>query len=139
MIPNLFIALQWYIMLALLGLIFLPLTKRLFPNFIDGGYAFAKTIGILILTYLTLVTGTFHILTFSFPSLIILILISFGLSFFSLRYIPLADKNQRLLPWLIIEELLFFLTFIFWAYVRSFAPDINGLEKFMDYGFVNSI
>lgn len=139
MISSLFIALQWYSMLLLLGLIFLPLTKRLFPQFIDGGYAFAKTVGILIISYLMLVTGTVHILTFSFPSLIILILSSAGLSFFSFRYLPLPDKNRRLLPWIITEELLFLTVFLFWAYVRSFTPDINGLEKFMDYGFVNSI
>lgn len=26
-----------------------------------------------------------------------------------------------------------------WAYIRGFQPDIHGLEKYMDYGFVNSI
>ncbi|MEK7605094.1 MAG: DUF2298 domain-containing protein [Patescibacteria group bacterium] len=139
MINSLFIALQWYSMLLLLGLIFFPFTKRLFAQFIDGGYAFSKTVGILIVAYLMLVTGTVHILTFTFPSLIILILVSAGLSFFSFRYFPLPDKSHRLLPWIIAEELLFLTVFLFWAYVRSFTPDINGLEKFMDYGFVNSI
>jgi len=41
--------------------------------------------------------------------------------------------------WILIEEALFLIVLTFWTYIRSFAPDINGLEKFMDFGFVNSI
>ncbi len=42
--------------------------------------------------------------------------------------------------WFLIacEELLFLTVLYIWAYVHSFAPDIHGLEKYMDYGFVNS-
>src|SRR3990167_4289917 len=27
----------------------------------------------------------------------------------------------------------------FWAIIRGFQPDIEGLEKFMDFGFMNSV
>ena len=37
------------------------------------------------------------------------------------------------------EELLFLLALATWSFVRGFQPDIQGLEKFMDFGFVNSI
>src|SRR5690606_20373540 len=36
-------------------------------------------------------------------------------------------------------ELIFVVFLCLWSWVRSFSPDINGLEKFMDYGFMNSI
>jgi uncharacterized membrane protein len=39
----------------------------------------------------------------------------------------------------IIEELLFFGALLFWAHIRAHSPDIHGLEKYMDYGFMNSI
>jgi uncharacterized membrane protein len=39
----------------------------------------------------------------------------------------------------IFEEVIFLACIFFWAYVRSFSPDIHGLEKYMDFGFVNSI
>jgi uncharacterized membrane protein len=35
--------------------------------------------------------------------------------------------------------LVFLVTLFFWAFVRSNNPDIHGLEKFMDFGFLNSI
>jgi uncharacterized membrane protein len=38
----------------------------------------------------------------------------------------------------IFQELLFFAILTAWSFVRGFAPDIEGLEKFMDWGFVNS-
>ena len=33
----------------------------------------------------------------------------------------------------------FLFSLCFWTYLRGFTPKIEGLEKFMDYGFVNSI
>lgn len=39
----------------------------------------------------------------------------------------------------LFEEILFFLSLAFWAYIRAHQPDIHGLEKYMDFGFVNSI
>jgi YYY domain-containing protein len=38
-----------------------------------------------------------------------------------------------------IEEFLFLVVLIFWSYIRAHQPAIEGLEKFMDYGFVKSI
>ncbi|NCO55781.1 MAG: hypothetical protein GW876_10350, partial [Bacteroidetes bacterium] len=37
------------------------------------------------------------------------------------------------------EEILFIGVSAIWTIVRGYAPDINGLEKFMDYGFMLSI
>lgn len=39
---------------------------------------------------------------------------------------------------IIVEELLFFLGLLFLSIVRGYAPDINGLEKFMDHGLIVS-
>jgi YYY domain-containing protein len=33
----------------------------------------------------------------------------------------------------------FFVATVVWAIIRGFQPDINGLEKFMDFGFMQSI
>lgn len=52
---------------------------------------------------------------------------------------PFLHDGRYLSKWIIIEEFLFIVILAFFSYVRAFAPDINGLEKFMDYGFVNSI
>src|SRR3990170_4356388 len=47
----------------------------------------------------------------------------------------LASKKKVL----IFQEAFFFAGLLFWSYVRAHQPDIEGLEKFMDYGFINSI
>jgi uncharacterized membrane protein len=37
------------------------------------------------------------------------------------------------------EEFLFIAAFFFWVFIRSQEPSIHSLEKFMDFGFINSI
>lgn len=141
--PDLLITLQWWVTLFLLGIIFLPVTHLLFPNFIDKGYAFTKTVGILFLSYLMLVLGITHILPFRFVSLLIILLLSLIFMYLGMRkYRPQVKLKELFLPplrYAVIEEIFFIAIFGLWSYIRAFAPDINGLEKFMDFGFVNSI
>ncbi len=40
---------------------------------------------------------------------------------------------------ILFEELLFIVMLLLWCYVRGLQPDIYGLEKYMDFGFVNAI
>ena len=143
MLSDFLIGFQWWTVLFLIGIIFTPLTYFLFPNFVDRGYIFSKSIGMLILSYLMLVTGIIHVLPFSFLSLACLlslcvILIIFMAKKYAFGHIFFKDLKS-LGKWIVIEEILFLIILIFFSYVRSFSPDINGLEKFMDYGFVNSI
>jgi YYY domain-containing protein len=129
---------EWWTILFGIGIIFLPITTKLFFKFFDKGYIFAKTIGIAAISYLVFIFGTFHILPFSQLSvfIVILILLISNLFFVKSTMLLLQRKNIFLF---IFEELLFLLSFIFWAYIKSFQPDIHGLEKFMDFGFINSI
>lgn len=135
----LFISLHWYIVLFFIGIIFLPLTKKVFGRFsFDHGYAFAKTISIIAISYISYVLGTIKLVPFTQWSLI-LIFISLGLI-----NILLFLKNKHLkifegLGIMVFEEVLFLVSFIFWTYVRSQEPSIHSLEKFMDFGFINSI
>lgn len=134
--------LNWYVYLLLLGLIVYPLTKRLFDPFFDKGYPFAKTIAILVLSYIVFVLGIFKILPFTQLSL-------FGIiGAFIIGYWYINRKNGSLLPNItfskttlvfIFEELLFIASLFFLTFVRGQEPSIRGLEKFMDFGFINSI
>lgn len=133
----------WYGYLFILGLIFFPLTKKLFFSFYDHGYAFAKTIAILILSYVIFVAGTLHILPFSQMSIfLIIILFCIGNVVFLIR--PQTKKNHDNktsfpIGIYIIEELLFIASLLFLTVVRGQEPSIRGLEKFMDFGFMNAI
>lgn len=89
-----------------------------------------------------LLAGVTHLLPFSFQSLLVLLACSATVTLIFKNIITpsavlsLFTSNRK---WILIEEILFLAIFSLWAYIRSFAPDINGLEKFMDFGFVNSI
>jgi len=127
--------LQWYLMLLVVGVAFFGLTKKLFSSFFDQGYAFSKTGGILILSYSVFLLGNLHIAPFHLITLIICLSICFLIGIYINRV------NGKKIPWriLIFEELFFLLALFLWTYVRGQEPSIRGLEKFMDFGFIQSI
>jgi uncharacterized membrane protein len=133
--------LQWYFPLLIIGIVFTPLTKKIFKTFnFDFGYPFAKTLGIILLSYFVYVLGIIKILPFSRMNLFLIIGIFALINFFIYR------KNKKIglgvinhAPTIIIEEFLFLFCLFFWTFIRSQEPSIHSLEKFMDFGFINSI
>lgn len=138
----LFPAISWYIVLLVLGVVFFPVTAYFFgKRFVDYGYGFAKTIGILVLTYSMFVLGTTHILPFSQYALLgLLVLFAFANGFLYFKHHKkMKEKNTSFFHFVVFEEILFFVSFLFWIFIRGQEPSIRGLEKFMDFGFMNSI
>ncbi len=139
--------LWWWFVILIIGLTFLPLAQKIFSGFFDKGYIFSKTLGFAILSYIIFVLGVIHALPFStLDSWIILILVFIFLriSWRSKEGKLVIHKNIFLLDkgrWksAVFEEIIFFIALCIWAFIRGNNPDIHGLEKFMDYGFVNSI
>lgn len=127
--------LQWYVMLLLIGVVFFGITRKLLGSFFDAGYAFSKTVGILILSYSVFLLGNFHIVPFHLISLLICLFIYLVIG------VVINRPHSHPLPWRIIffEELLFVAALFLWAFVRGQEPSIRGLEKFMDFGFIKSI
>jgi len=136
---DLGLVLKFWLVLFLLGLLFLPITNRIFSSFIDKGYIYSKILGIIIFPYLLLVLGIFKILPFNLLSITLLIVVYLVILFYlkGVKIPKLPDKKTRIF-W-VLEEGLFLGALTLWSYVKGFQPDINGLEKFMDFGFINSI
>ncbi|MBI5123478.1 hypothetical protein HZA75_06495 [Candidatus Roizmanbacteria bacterium] len=137
---DIYAVIQWWLTIFLIGAGFLPLTINLFKSFFDQGYLFSKILGVIILSYLIFIFGLIHIISFSRPSAIIIFLIVTSLIWI------FFNKKQNIITLLkqswktfIFEELFFLAALFFWAFIHSFSPDIHGLEKYMDYGFINSI
>ncbi len=131
-----FIILWWFVILTC-GLAVLPLTLRLFSKFWDRGYVFAKIISLGLTTYLVLVLGIFKVLPFTIPVILAVLIVLAAASY---KLNPhFFDDLQKKYPIFVIEELVFLLILIAWSYIRGFAPDIEGLEKYMDWGFINSM
>ena len=129
----------WLFLFIILSPINLPLTRKLLPNLADRGWVFSKIIAILLIGYFSWLLGMLKLVPFSQTSIFLLLVILAVINFF-------VQKNSKK-PWfsklplkiIILEEVVFSIGFIFWSLVRSHNPDIHDLEKFMDFGFINSI
>ncbi|MFW6109917.1 MAG: DUF2298 domain-containing protein [Patescibacteria group bacterium] len=130
--------LTWWGSLFLLGLIFLPTTFYFFRDNFDSGYAFSKIIGIASLSFLTWLAGSLYLLPFGRGTIFLLLSFFAALNIVLLQKINISQVRKKI-HLLIIEEIIFLLAFISWALIRSYQPKIYGLEKFMDFGFLNAI
>ena len=133
--------LKWLILLELLSLAVLPLCGFLFQGLPDGGYPLAKTVGLLLATYLAwlgtnLGLGYFSPLT-CLVSLLLLAAVCWAPA--SLRSALKGLLKPGRAKALISAELLFLFTFIAFAAIRAYNPEIYWGEKTMDFSFLNAI
>jgi YYY domain-containing protein len=129
---------QWWLTLVILGFVGWPLVKAFFERWENHGYILAKAVGLLSVTYVVWVIGSFRLLPFNWLS-IFLSAVVVGMVGWIL--IKPRLKNKVSINWkaIIIEEVFFLVALIFWSWIKAHEPTINGLEKFMDYGFTKSI
>ncbi len=150
--------LQWWAVVAGLGLMFLPLTCVLFHNFHDKGYLFSKVLGIAITGYLMWLLSSIRLMKFTtlscYLSVAVGLLGNAVLLFWLLRKSRQEETlgkdhpagiglpslwNNGILDAIWFEEILFFGVFLLFTYIRCFKPEAYGTEKFMDYGFMTSM
>src|ERR1035437_1504668 len=114
---DIYAVLQWWLVLLILGVGFLPVSIIIFKNFFDKGYIFSKVLGLCITSYAIFLFGVLHILPFTINSSYFIFLLSAGIFFI---FIPDKRKLLSLLKrtWriLLFEEILFFIALFFWAY-----------------------
>lgn len=135
--PDIIFIFKWWLVFLLIGLTFLPLTSRIFSSFLDKGYIFSKIIGLLLISYLVFILGTFHILKFTEISILIAWAALAIPGFLLFKRKKTINKSD--IKILVIEEFLFLGCLLLWSFIKGFSPDIRDLEKFMDFGFINSI
>ena len=102
--------LYWYLMLLIVGAVFFPLTRKIFNKFsFDSGYPFAKTLGIILLSYSVYVLGTIKILPFSRFDLIFVLCLFAIINFFIFKKnkSKLKAFNFRSLIPILFEEIIF--------------------------------
>jgi len=133
----------WWLIIEILGLIALPLTVRLFRHLPDRGYALAKPLGLLLVSYVLWIGATFGLLHNSVGGIVFSIL---AIGAFSGWFYTRGEKDGNLLALLrerrgviVASEALFTLAFVLWALYRAYNPEIAGTEKPMEFGFLNAI
>jgi YYY domain-containing protein len=146
----------WWLVLQVVGLLALPLAAFLFQPLPDRGYAFSKSLGLLLLGYGAWLLAMLGLGSFGPPLLVALLLLLALLSGLLLRWHHGAPlQPAALLGWLrevlrrrwrmvLAYEALFALALLALVWVRSHAvgfvgPHPWGTERPMDFAFFNAI
>ena len=146
--------LRWWLTMMLLGASCIPLTNLLFSGFHDGGFIFAKAIGLALSGWLLWALSSLHIMKFTRTNCIVVVVLVFALNVAGCLVAWRVEKVQRWAAKIKAEsendatrkivlaltfELVFLVIFIIGCYVKCFKPEAYGTEKFMDYGFMTSM
>jgi len=131
----------WWLLVQLLGIIALPFTSILFRNLPDRGYAFGKALAILIVSFILWLAAYAHILPNSRWAIILIIaLLAVGSLILFVRrrheIVGFISENRGVI---IATEVIFLLSFVIFAVVRAYNPEILYTEKPMDFAFLNGI
>ncbi len=132
---------SWWVILFYLGLISFPCLFVLFRRHNGRGIFFTKIFSLITITYLSWITGRFHILSFNKLNLFFLTILILVPSLYlwyrnSKDIVSWLRENYRLV---LLTEIAFFLIFLFFSIIRIYNSSIIGEEKFMDLAFLNSI
>ena len=132
----------WSMLIFLFGIGVFPLTARIFNKFGSGGFIISQALGI-ILTSLVIWTFTYMQITrFNLPCVIgayvVISAVCWGIK--PLRKAALSKLSEPMfVERAVIEETAFVVIFCLMCYFKGYLSDINGQEKYMDYGFIMSM
>jgi YYY domain-containing protein len=132
----------WYLIATLAGLAAFPLAYCLLHGLPDRGYAFTRSLGVLVWGYVFWIGGTLGFLQNDIGGLLLALAALMGLSALAVRRMNLDElsawfRSRR--QYILWVELLFLMAFAGYAFVRSANPEILGTEKPMEVAFINSI
>lgn len=133
--------LLWIIMLLGLWIGMFPLLWSVTKRLPDGGFGVGFPFAAALSAWITWILSSLRLMPFSLLSSVFSFVVLLSAStFFVVRH------RQEWKQWffthraVVAFEFVFFcISLLFWSFIRAFQPDIQGLEKFMDAGFVNSI
>lgn len=137
---DFFTFMTWWEILWIMGLIFMPVTARIFQGFDDNGWMYSKVLAVVICGYVQWLLTSLKLVPFTALSCIVITVLC-GL--LSIAY-GIYGKQKEILPWkqaklVYLEELIFFAVFLLWTYMAGFHPAAHGTEKYMDFGFMQSM
>ena len=135
----------WWLLLQLFGLVGLPLAFRLLGNLPDRGYAFARSLGLLLAGYLLWLGSSLGFWRNSVGGTLVAMLVVAGVGIW--LYFGRRNQENTLLGWLrahktywLAVELIFIVALVGWAVFKSYNPNLEtaGGEKWMEIAFINA-
>lgn len=142
--------LTYWLAAQALGMIGLPAARLLLGALPDHGYAFARSLGLLLTGYVAWLVAMFGLAPFGVPLVIVAGAVVFVGGLLALRHADAAEP-MRLFGWVrsnwrvvIFYEALFTAALVFLALLRAqeygfVGPHPWGTERPMDYAFFNAI
>jgi YYY domain-containing protein len=132
-------AAAWYLALALVGIVALPLVWALFPRLSDRGFGFARILGLIFATYTMTVALTFHTLPNGRRAAALClaaVAAASALVFLRERHDFTRFLREQRRP-LLQSELVFAAGFLLFLGIRALNPEIYWGEKPMDFSILN--
>ena len=132
---------SWYFIISLLGWLTFPLAHFLFPALADRGYTLSRAAGLLIWGYVFWLLASLGIAQNDMGGILLALAFIIGLSVWAIvnRKSEFVNFLRSNLPLILTTEVLFFIAFVFMAFVRSANPELNGTERPMELAFINGI
>lgn len=137
--------LWWWLVLEIMSLAAFVLLRRALAWLPDGGFAIAKTLGLLLVAWIVWLAGTVHVLPFNrfgvWTVVVVLVLAAL---------VMWARERTRWQGWwqqrrfvVITTQIVFMLAYLAFIWVRSQNPDLwhpgRGGEKPMDLAFLTAV
>lgn len=130
--------LVWWFFVLILGILFFPLSSRLFRSFSDKGWGFSKVLGIAASGYVMFVFCRAGIMPFTALFSLLCTVISAAAVLIPCIILskkqgrPFLEKKGLSFDLILFEEFLFLAVFLMWTYFTGFRPEALSTEKFMD-------
>jgi YYY domain-containing protein len=134
----------WYLFIFLLGLLTYPIIRLALPGLGDKGYPLARVLGLLLLGYVSWLSGSFGVpVTRTTIAVILVALAAVGLSLGWRQRTELAEEWKSRKKYFLMIEGLFLAFFLFDFLIRVGNPDLwhpsKGGERPMDFSYFNAI
>lgn len=140
MMPSDFIYL-FFIWLStfVVGWISWPSAAFFLGSLSDRGYVFAKFFGWIVISYTVFLLATLKIMPLAPWSIVFVVAIWAACNIFLEKKYKILRGKPFDVRQIVFSELLFLLLMLFWAFIRSFKPEIYSIERFMDFGFIQAL
>ena len=139
---------NWWLVLLCSGMAFMPLSLILFRRFRDSGWLFSKVLGIAVSGWFIWFLSSIKLFKFTEAGCWFSLVFCFVANcFIYILYIrnhkadfDLFERPRDVITHALLAEMLFFIAFIIWNYIKGFKPEAYGTtEKMMDYGFMKAM
>ena len=135
----------WLLCVELIGLAAFPLAYWLLPSLSDRGYLLCKSLGILLLAWISWLAASIRICSYGRTEIIVSLLglLLLGIVLAWRQWQEMRSFVRERWPLLLLGEALFLAAFMFLLLIRMGNPDlwhpVTGGEKPMDFAYLNAV